>query len=139
MVHTYLLCPPLYHLSLATLRAWDLWEAAELTYWICVVGSNTTASGTFKPTLKPASLPSTSTRLGVVRHGGMASAAAAAQRQGGGEGGHAQSRGEEGEGNETGLGWSRARGLDKGVGSGARDLTWRLAGQTRWRLRVTKW
>jgi hypothetical protein len=45
---------------MATLRAWDQREAAEL---ICVVGSNTAASGTFKPTFKPASRPSTSTRL----------------------------------------------------------------------------
>ena len=113
MVHTFLLCPPLYHPSLATLRAWDLREATELTYWICVVGRNTTASGTFKPTLKPASRPSTSARLDVVRHGGSAAAAVAAEAEGG-----SRSRGGEREEEESGLGSGWVAGLDKKAGVG---------------------
>ena len=94
MVVTFLLCSPLYHPSQAAFWAWDQREAAELTYWICVVGSNTPAA----TTLKPASCPSTSARLDVVRHGGSA-VAAAAEAEGGSRG-----RGVEREEEESGLG-----------------------------------
>jgi len=65
MVLPKLLCAPLYHPSQAALRALDQREAAELTYWICVVGSNKAATSTLKPASR------TSTRLGILRHGGV--------------------------------------------------------------------
>ena len=97
-----------------------------------MVGSNTPAA----TTLKPASRPSTSARLDVVRHGGSAAAAVAAEAEGG-------SRGpEEGRGgrewNGLGLGgWAEQKGWCRAPGG--QELTWSLPGLTCWRPRGQKW